>query len=159
MQVRSRRGVAAGSRCGRIVAIVAAFSAFLLAACDRSPSEPAPELTWEAALAGSGIYEGVSGAASVTSSLQTFQIGIILEGAEPEQSYAWWVATGLCEEPGERVGAEEAYPAIETDAEGSAEAEATVTALLDPQEQYHLSVGFDGEDEVEIVACGVLELT
>lgn len=143
--------------------LMALAIAAALVACDDSTTEPAKTYRWQGELSGDGDYAQVTGEITVESS-QKFEAEIEISGAEPESEYAWHVAKGTCEEPGDVLGAASAYPKLETDEEGAGSAKAVVSAKLDTDGEYHAEVYFveegEGEEDdvIVVVACGDLSL-
>ncbi len=125
-----------------------------LGGCD-STTEPNPQWSWEITLEAADGGE-LTGSAGVISNPSNLAAAVVIEGAEPEESYAWWIAEGSCDEPGDAVGELSAYPALDTDGDGEAGAEVTLARGLNPDHDFHVAVGQDVDGEVEIRACGDL---
>jgi hypothetical protein len=58
--------------------------------------------------------------------------------------------------PGDRIGGADRYPDLEVEEDGTAAAEADVTAALDEEEDYIVSVLDESGAEPVVVACGTL---
>ncbi|HEX2167126.1 MAG TPA: hypothetical protein VHG09_07790 [Longimicrobiales bacterium] len=142
---------------GLSVAVLA--STLALAACDDdSPTDPVTPVEWEAQLAGVGEFEDVEGLAAVSSTATSFDAAIEIAGAEEDAVFTWRVAEGTCAQPGDRIGAADRYPDLEVEADGTASAEADVTAALDEEEDYIVSVLDETGEAAVTVACGALEI-
>jgi hypothetical protein len=133
-------------------------STIALAACDDDPTNPVVPVEWEAQLAGVGEFEDVEGLAAVSATSTSFDAAIEIANAEEDAEFTWRVAEGTCAAPGDRVGAADRYPDLTVEADGTAAADADVTATLDEDEDYIVSVLDEtGEDPVT-VACGALAI-
>lgn len=133
-------------------------STFILAGCDDDPTEPVTPVEWEAAVAGDGEFEDIEGVAAVSAVATSFDAAIEIANAEADAVFAWHVADGTCAEPGDRIGGADRYPDLEVEADGTAAAEADVTAALDEEEDYIVSILDESGAEAVIVACGTLEV-
>jgi hypothetical protein len=125
-------------------------------ACDDDPTEPIDAVEWTAELAGAGEYADVEGLAAVTSTATSFDAAIEIAGAEADAVFAWLIAEGTCAEPGDRVGAADRYPELEVEQDGTAAAEADVTAALDEEGDYIVSVVDESGAEDVTVACSAI---
>jgi hypothetical protein len=134
-------------------------STIVLAACDDdSPTDPVVPVEWEAQLAGVGDYDEVDGLAAVSSTATSFDAAIEIANATEDAVFTWRVAEGTCAEPGDRVGAANRYPDLEVGEDGTADADADVTAALDEAGEYIVSVLDESGDEPVTAACGALEI-
>jgi hypothetical protein len=129
-----------------------------LAACDDDPIQPVPAVEWAADVVGVGEYAAVEGIAAVSARQTSFDADIEIAGAGEGAAFTWQVAAGTCAEPGDRIGAANRYPDLEGEADGTAAAEANVTAALDEEEEYIVRVLDESGDEPVTVACGALEI-
>ncbi len=125
-----------------------------LAACDSSTEPLVPEpLSWSAALvpeAGATL----TGSLSAQSSDTGFTSAIQVEDGAENAAFLWHVGEGAACDLEARIGDEADYPALETDENGTASAEATVAHVLDAEEAYHVVVlSADGH---VLMACGEL---
>lgn len=133
-------------------------STIVLAACDDDPTDPVVPVEWDAQLAGVGTYDDVEGLAAVSSTATSFDAAIEITNATEDAVFTWRVAEGTCAEPGDRIGAAERYPDLEVGEDGTAEADADVTAALDEDGEYIVSVLDESGDDPVTVACGALEI-
>jgi len=142
----------------RFAALPLVLAAFTLAACDDDDDSTTPPdpVEWEAELEGAGEFEEVTGVAAVLSTQSKFEATIEIQGAPADATFAWTVAAGSCAQPGNAVGAANAYPDLEVGEDGTAEAEAEVTAALNASGNYIVHVIDDSGDEPVTVACGAL---
>lgn len=146
------------SRVRRFAALPIAMVSFAAAACDDDSSKPADPIEWSADLAGVGTFDDVEGTATVLSTSSAFEAAIEIASAPADTSFVWRVATGTCAQPGTIVGTANRYPALETAANGSAEAEANVTAALNRSGAYIVRVTADSAATAPTVACGALSV-
>lgn len=134
-------------------------STIALAACDDdSPTDPVVPVEWEAQLAGVGEFEDVEGLAAVSATSTSFDAAIEIANAEEDAEFTWRVAEGTCAAPGDRLGAADRYPDLTVEADGTASAEADVTASLDEDEDYIVTVLDESGEDPVTVACGALEI-
>ncbi len=141
---------------GRAAAVVVA--ALALSACDDDPVDQGPTHRWDAEIVGEGEFEDITGAAAVLSNSVAFSAAIEIEGAPADAVFAWAVQEGTCEDPGDRVGAEAAYPDLEADDDGFAEAEADDGFSMSDEEDYVVTITDESGDDAVTVACSVLVL-
>lgn len=149
------------SHARRLAALSVALLActIALAACDDdSPTDPVVPVEWQAQLAGVGEFADVDGLAAVSSTATSFDADIEIANAEEDAEFTWRVAEGTCAAPGARVGAANRYPDLEVAADGTASAEADVTAALDEDGEYIVSVLDETGQAAVTVACGALEI-
>lgn len=145
-------------RLATVSASLLAFTVFLGACDDDSPIEPSDTVEWEAQLAGTAAYEEVEGLASVSSTATSFDAAIEIANGEDGAVFTWQIAAGTCAQPGDRVGAADRYPELEVAADGTAEAEADVTAALDEEDEYIVRVLDASGTAPATVACAALEI-
>lgn len=149
------------SHARRLAALSVALlaSTIALAGCDDdSPTDPVVPVEWEAQLAGVGEFADVEGLAAVSATATSFDAAIEIANAEEDAAFTWRVAEGTCAAPGDRVGAADRYPDLEVEADGTASAEADVTAALDEDGEYIVSVLDEAGQAPVTVACGALEI-
>ena len=146
------------SRVRRFAALPIAMLLFAAAACDDDSSEPGDPIEWTADVAGVGTFDEVEGTATVLSTSSAFEAAIEIASAPADTSFVWRVATGTCTQPGTIVGTADRYPELETAANGSAEAEANVTAALNPSGSYIVRVTDESAATPVTVACGALNV-
>ncbi|HEX6308057.1 MAG TPA: hypothetical protein VFZ69_07710 [Longimicrobiales bacterium] len=123
-----------------------------LAACDDSPTDEGDPIEWEADLTSNDL----DGTVLVSSTRTRFEATIEIANADATEEYAWRIATGTCAQPGQRIGAATLYPDLDVAANGTAEAEATVAAALDEDDDYIAQVIDDSGTSPAVVACGEL---
>jgi hypothetical protein len=140
------------------LAISLLSSSFILAGCDDDPTNPVTPVEWEAAVEGEGEFADIEGIAAVSAVATSFDAAIEIANAEADAVFAWHVADGTCAEPGDRIGGADRYPDLEVEEDGTAAAEADVTAALDEEEDYIVSVLDESGAEPVVVACGTLEV-
>lgn len=133
-------------------------STLMLAACDEDPVQVVVPDEWQAELAGVGAYEDVDGLAAVSSISTAFEATIDIASAEEGAEFTWRVAEGTCGAPGDRVGAADRYPDLEVEADGTATAEANVTAALADEDDYIVAVIDESGEDPVTVACGALAI-
>jgi hypothetical protein len=134
------------------IAVLASTTVFT--ACDDDPTDPVDTIEWLAELTGDEV-EGIAAASSVQTS---FEAAIEIENAEEDAVFTWGVFAGTCAAPGARVGAANSYPDLEVAANGTAEAEADVTAVLTGNGAYIVRVIDESGAQPVAVACGALEV-
>ncbi|HEU5211066.1 MAG TPA: hypothetical protein VFU06_16840 [Longimicrobiales bacterium] len=109
-----------------------------------------PEIyPWEGRIVGSEV----SGNVAVLSQFGRTEVSIQIAGAQPDASYAWRINEDTCAHEGALVGGAASYPALETDASGSAVQENTLPGMLRHGRAFAARV-LDG---ASVVACGELE--
>ena len=87
-------------------------------------------------------------------------VGISLEDGDPGTTYGWRVDSGTCDQDGTIQGGPASYPLLLPGPEGSASAEAIISALFKPGKQFSGRVFLSGEGASgEVVACGEMEET
>jgi hypothetical protein len=131
-------------------------STFVLAACDDDPVQVVPPVEWQAEIAGVDAHEAVEGLAVVASTATAFAAEIEIANAEEDAVFTWRVAEGTCANRGDRIGGANRYPDLEVEADGTATAEAAVTAALDEDEDYIVAVYDESGATAVLVACGPL---
>lgn len=148
------------SQARRLTALSATLlaSTLLLAACEDDPTTPVVPVEWESQLAGVGTFDEVEGLAAVSSTSTSFDAAIEITGAAEDAVFTWSVAGGTCAAPGNRVGAADRYPDLEVAADGTASAEAEVTAALAEDGDYIVRVLDETGQQPATVACGALEI-
>lgn len=129
-------------------------STIVLAACDDDPVEPIVPVEWLATLTG----DEIDGIASASSAGNAFDAAIEIEGAEADAVFTWDVSAGTCAAPGARIGAADDYPDLEVAEDGTAAAEAEVSAALDEEGAYIVRVRDETGQAAVTVACGALEV-
>ncbi|HET9439037.1 MAG TPA: hypothetical protein VFO52_02655 [Longimicrobiales bacterium] len=129
-----------------------------LPACDDDPADPPVTAEWEATLVGIGAFDEVEGVVLVAARTTSFTAEIEIEGAAANANFNWTLARGTCANPGAAIGAADRYPELEVAANGTASAEALVTAALDEDEDYIVRVRDVNGSGVVVVACGALEV-
>lgn len=140
-------------RAGRLAVTLLACS-LGAAACDDSPTDPGDPVEWAAELTGNVL----DGTASVSSTRVSFEAAIEIENAEQDAVFAWYIAGGTCAQPGQRIGAASIYPDLDVASDGTADAEATVPAGLDEDDEYLVRVIDESGTNPVVVACGELEI-
>jgi hypothetical protein len=99
----------------------------------------------------------VEGDAAVVSAATSLAAEIAIEGAEADAVFTWMIREGSCATPGDAVGTATSYPDLEADASGDADAETTIAAGLDEDEDYIVLVRDETGAAPVTVACSALE--
>ena len=113
-------------------------------------------LTWRATLQpmnGSNIT-GTAAVSPATTGAMTATVNI--SGATAGDVHPWHVHTGTCATGGGVVGPGSAYTPLTVAAGGSASSTASIPAVLDGTQKYHVNIHTSPTDMGTIVACGDL---
>ena len=78
---------------------------------------------------------------------------LTISNAIPATSHDWRIRMGSCDDPGQPLGPESAYPRLDVYEDGRASGTATLEQRLANDQKYSISVSRWGDDPVEI-ACG-----
>ena len=124
------------------------------AACVGS-TEADPVTQWETQLVAELAYPGLRGQAAAISRLGGTDVGIGIDGAEPEGVQVWGVRLGTCASPSEQIGPDNDYPDLFVGETGSAEAETHLTHRLSIGNSYNVEVRESSADG-STIACGDL---
>ena len=119
------------------------------------PNEEDTITLWEAELVAEFAYPGLSGQAAAISRVGGTDIGIGIDGAEPEGAHAWGVRLGTCASPSQQIGADSDYLELVANAEGSASAETHLAPRLSSENTYNVEVRESSTDGARM-ACGDL---
>lgn len=110
---------------------------------------------WEGELVAEDESETLAGSVAAVSRNGTTEAAIQISGATADAAYPWGIRRGSCEDPGEMVGAEAAYPPVEADDMGGGGVETVFSATMSGQDEHHAvlesATGADG-----VIACAEL---
>ena len=118
------------------------------------------DVEFSADLEGTEDYEDVTGSIDVEGFApdEMFVADISLEELAEQETYAWAIYRGSCEDNGDLVGDEADYPELETDEEEhSASAEAEVDVRLYQADDLNVRVFDDGLLGDDLVVCQELD--
>jgi hypothetical protein len=82
---------------------------------------------------------------------ETTKASVSIKGGEPNASYSWHVHSGTCASMGAVLGAMSNYPSLKVGSDGSAMADAKISA---PVGTGSYALGIHKGTETETVACG-----
>ena len=131
----------------------------VLAACASTPEDDKDVFSnrtgdWNATLSGTN-GSAIRGTAKVQSVAVGAGATISIEGAAAGVLHPWHVHTGTCGTGGPVVGSMGAYPTLNTSAQGTASANASIAVALRENERYHVNVHRSPTD-LTVVSCGNL---
>jgi hypothetical protein len=135
--------------------LAALVSCGLGAACVSLDGEDQSTTIWETVLQSEPAYPDFSGQAAAVSGPQGTDVGVGIEGADPDASHAWALRTGACAAPGQQVGPDSDYPELTVSDTGGAESEAHLALRLSATGAYHVIIRVSLTDTSR-VACGDL---
>lgn len=99
---------------------------------------------------------GHSGRASAEAMGGGTHVTVFLTGGSAGGVHPWHVHEGVCESNGPIVGAAAAYPPLQPDASGNANAEAHLEVALEPGGSYYVNIHQSASDLGTVVGCGQL---
>ena len=117
--------------------------------------EPPSVTLWETELWPELAYPDISGQAAAVSGSAGTELGIVIQGAEPDAVHAWGLRLGSCTAPGAQIGPDSDYPELEVGSTGSASVETLLGTQLNSEGAYHVEVRVGALDATR-VACGDL---
>jgi Cu/Zn superoxide dismutase len=136
-------------------AIAVLLIGLFVAACnDDGTTQPATQ--WNATLAGTPAFAGVSGTATASVAGGQTVVTATLAGAQAGSVHPWHIHFGTCADDQGIVGGAAAYPHLQAGAEGQATATATVNVALQAGQAYFINVHASPQNLPTIVACGAL---
>jgi hypothetical protein len=119
------------------------------------PTDEDAVTIWETQLVAELAYPGLTGQAAAVSGLGGTDVGIGIDGAEPEGRHAWGVRLGSCASPSQQIGPDSDYPELLADISGSASVETHLGPRLSIENSYNVEVRESSTDGSRI-ACGDL---
>jgi hypothetical protein len=135
-------------------ALLTLFALGFAACVDTNDTGPTT-ITWEAQLA-SLQYPDLSGHVAAFSDGDGTSVGVEITGAEAGTTLNWGIGIGSCAAPGQQIGPDSDYPALDPSLSGSASAEAQLAYSLSEEDTYYAELrSADGSQ----AACGDLEPT
>ena len=141
-----------GCRSDKNLAVL--FLALGLAGCV-GPDEPLDVLLWEGSLATRTGFSTIGGSVAMVANEHDTQIGIGVNGAQPNARLTWAMRTGPCAGAGARVSGASAYPTLTVSAEGEARAETVIRRRVDSTAEYAAEVF--GNDGAAVLACAQMQ--
>jgi hypothetical protein len=140
----------------RRTALLAAGLGIALSACG-SEINYADPTAWEALILGAGFPPSeVNGTLGAVSQGRNTRLSISISETQPGAVHAWELRTGACDESGDRVGAQAAYPPLTANGEGVATVNAVISRTLDEDGTYQVVV-LESPTVDDVIACGDLE--
>jgi hypothetical protein len=129
----------------------------VLAACDLSTEVQPPPIEWTGVFTGAHGWDIQGEAAMLWSENSHFVLaGATIAGDVPGAERPWRVHSDGCIESGPVLGSVDAYPPLQVNANGDAEAVAEVLATPDPNAQYHVNLYLSLDEMDTVIACADL---
>lgn len=94
---------------------------------------------------------------AVAREFKDFRVTLNITGAPASTTLAWHIHEGKCGSNGTVVGPQAMYQALQTDAQGSATATASITAPIREKGEYYADVHSSSDMGGSVAACGNLE--
>lgn len=123
---------------------------------ETTPAATVPVPEWASDLTGSS-GTAITGEAFARPAGNETYVSIAINGATGGAIHPWHIHDGNCGSNGPIIGEASAYPVLNVDASGGADAESTIGVALDPGGDYYVNVHQSPEDQGTIVACGELD--
>lgn len=137
----------------RFAALLAVAGFTVLAACNLESTGPDPAVLLQGSLEPTDPMSTITGSAAALSQSGSTEISIGVQGLEPGEPYAWYLRERTCAGNGEIIGSFDAYPRLEPDASGQADADREFSLQLESGESYAAEVLADPDGAAEVVAC------
>ena len=122
------------------------------------PAEAVDVLLWEGTLVSRTGFTTIGGSVAMVANEHDTQVGIGVNGAQPNARLGWAVRTGTCTGTGVRVAGTTAYPALAVDTQGDARAEMVIRRRLDGNVEYASELFANSNGSGAVLACADMRL-
>lgn len=124
-----------------------------LAGCNLESTGPDPAVLLQGPLEPTDPMSTITGSVAAVSQSGNTDISIGVQGLDPDEPYAWYLRTRTCSGNGEIIGSFEAYPRLEPDPSGAADADHEFSLELESGESYAAELLVDPDGAAEVLAC------
>lgn len=139
------------------LALVCTLPLFALAGCGifDSGADDTP-LVFEGVILGVPSGSTASGTAAAVTQLGSTEMGLVVQGLEPETTYHWYLRRGDCNESGDPVVEPIVFPTFVTDENGAGESFRIINQGLRGQDRYAIAILDGPVGEGTALACATL---
>jgi hypothetical protein len=137
--------------------LVCTLPLFALAGCGifDSGADDTP-LVFEGAIQGVPTGSTASGTAVAVTQLGQTEMGLSVQGLEPETTHHWYLRQGDCNQSGDPVVEPAIFPTFVTSEEGAGESLRIISQRLRGQDRYSIPIMDGPVGEGTVLACATL---